>query len=487
MFWNSVRLNHGIVSLSSAPASSDSKSPVLMESSNDEFAKRDKEIKETAYYEEEITVEGIDAPAPFLQFNDYEWPSKIKAYIDRKGFVHPTGIQGQALPVALEGKDLVGIARTGSGKTIAFLLPAIVHILNSNSGGNYIGPRVLVLAPTRELAQQTAAVCSEIGYNSVCLFGGSSRLVQQKAISHSNPLIIVGTPGRIIDFIESKWLDPSDVSYLVLDEADRMLDLGFEPQVRRIISSLPQDRQTLMWSATWPQEIQELASEFLRDYVMITAGSKDLRANPNIVQEVVFCENYDKSNRLLGLVENIINEYGQKAKILIFCQTKRRVDIFANLLNSKRFYALGIHGDKSQAAREGILQSFRRGQRQILVATDVASRGLDVDDITHVINVDMPNVVEDYVHRVGRTARQGKKGFSYTFFTSEDGLLASDMVKVLKQADVHIDDRILELANSTKNYIRNVRKRGVAPNRRDDYDNYNDNRNRNRGPSRNRW
>uniref|UniRef100_T1KCJ7 RNA helicase n=1 Tax=Tetranychus urticae TaxID=32264 RepID=T1KCJ7_TETUR len=237
-----------------------------------------------------------------------------------------------------------------------------------------------------------------------------------------------------------------------------MLDLGFEPQVRRIVNNLPDDRQTLMWSATWPEEIQDLASEFLKEYVTITAGSKTLKANPNITQEVFFCQQYDKSNRLLGLVENIIKEYGKKAKILIFCQTKRRVDIFTNLLNSKRYLSSGIHGDKSQAAREGILQGFRKGQRQILVATDVASRGLDVDDITHVINVDMPNVIEDYVHRVGRTARQGKKGFSYTFFTPEDALLARDMVQVLKEADVNVDERIIDLANSSKRYIKEIRR-----------------------------
>lgn len=247
--------------------------------------------------------------------------------INRMGFDNPTAIQAQGWPIALSGRDMVGIASTGSGKTLSYTLPAIVHINNQPRLQRGDGPIVLVLAPTRELAQQIQQVANEFGRSSqirnTCVFGGAPRGPQANDLMDGVE-IVIATPGRLIDFLDSGRTNLKRCTYLVLDEADRMLDMGFEPQIRKIIEQIRPDRQTCMWSATWPKEVQSLASEFLKDYIQINVGSLQLAANHNILQIIDVCQEYEKETKLSTLLKEIMAE--QENKTIIFIETKRRVD-----------------------------------------------------------------------------------------------------------------------------------------------------------------
>jgi ATP-dependent RNA helicase DDX5/DBP2 len=349
----------------------------------------------------------------------------------------------QGFPVALSGRDVVGIADTGSGKTLAFLLPAIVHILAQQELRRGDGPIVLILAPTRELAVQINTEAIKFGkgcrIKSTCCYGGVSRGPQARELSYGVE-ICIATPGRLIDFIESGTTNLRRVTYLVLDEADRMLDQGFEPQIRKIVQDIRSDRQTLMWSATWPREIQNLAHDLCKEEpVHINIGSTELTASHNITQTVHVVKEYEKPDRLNKLLEKIMDG---KSKILIFTATKRGCDDLTKQLRMDGWPALSIHGDKSQQERDWVLQEFRDSKSPIMIATDVASRGLDVKDIVYVINYDLPNQIEDYVHRIGRTGRAGAKGHSYTFFTEDKARLAKDLIGILKEANQEIPDEL---------------------------------------------
>lgn len=397
----------------------------------------------------DITIRGNDIPKPVLEMSDVEWPSRILTSIKRQNFTKPTSIQATSWPISLAGRDLVGIAQTGSGKTLAFMLPAFLHIDKINAQGRrgrYEGPNVLVLAPTRELAQQIQAVCQEFDYHrAVCIFGGSPKGQQIREIRYSRPAIIIATPGRLIDLMECNILDVKDVSYLVLDEADRMLDMGFEPQIRNILSKIEsKDRQTLMWSATWPKEVRALAEDFLKEYVQINIGALQLTANHNITQIIDVCDEMDKMPKLLQLLSEIRQE-STNNKTIIFAETKRKVDEVTKQLRSRGLSTMCIHGDKSQQERDYVLRQFREGQSQTLVATDVAARGLDVDDVNYVVNFDYPNNSEDYVHRIGRTGRRERRGTAYTFFTRNNAKQASDLIDVLREAQQQINPKLLAL------------------------------------------
>ena len=389
-------------------------------------------------------IGGENAPKPVRTFEESSFPAYILDELDHFGFKKPTPIQMQGWPVALSGRDLVGIAETGSGKTLAFLLPAVVHILAQEELRRGDGPIVLVLAPTRELAVQIQTECNKFGkgskIKSTCCYGGVSRGPQARDLSYGVE-ICIATPGRLIDFVESGATNLKRVTYLVLDEADRMLDMGFEPQVRKIVRDIRPDRQTLMWSATWPREIQSLARDLCREEpVHINIGSMQLTASHNIKQTIVVVQPYEKSGRLNKLLERIMDG----SKILIFTETKRGCDDLTRQLRADGWPALCIHGDKSQQERDWVLEEFKRGKSPIMIATDVASRGLDVKDIVYVINYDLPNQIEDYVHRIGRTGRAGAKGHSYTFFTSDKARLAKDLVNILKEANQEIPEDLLE-------------------------------------------
>jgi len=280
--------------------------------------------------------------------------------------------------MALSGRDVVGIAETGSGKTIAYCLPAILHINAQPLLAQGDGPIVLILAPTRELAVQIQQECTKFGKSSrirnTCVYGGVPRGQQIRDLQRGVE-IVIATPGRLIDMLESGKTNLKRVTYLVLDEADRMLDMGFEPQIRKIVDQIRPDRQTLMWSATWPKEVQRLAHDYLKDFIQVNIGADGLSANHNISQIVEVISESEKRERLLYHLEKAIaNEDGNKT--LIFTGTKKTADEIVAFLRRDGYPALGIHGDKAQGERDWVLNEFKTGKAPIMVATDVASRGI---------------------------------------------------------------------------------------------------------------
>ncbi|XP_076871933.1 putative ATP-dependent RNA helicase DDX17 isoform X2 [Brachyhypopomus gauderio] len=397
----------------------------------------------------EITVRGSGCPKPVTSFHQAQFPQYVIDVLVQQNFKEPTAIQAQGFPLALSGRDMVGIAQTGSGKTLAYLLPAIVHINHQPYLERGDGPICLVLAPTRELAQQVQQVAYDYGKSSriksTCVYGGAPKGPQIRDLERGVE-ICIATPGRLIDFLEAGKTNLRRCTYLVLDEADRMLDMGFEPQIRKIVDQIRPDRQTLMWSATWPKEVRQLAEDFLRDYVQINIGALELSANHNILQIVDVCMENEKDNKLIQLMEEIMAE--KENKTIIFVETKKRCDELTRRMRRDGWPAMCIHGDKSQPERDWVLSEFRSGKAPILIATDVASRGLDVEDVKFVINYDYPNSSEDYVHRIGRTARSTNKGTAYTFFTPGNLRQARDLVRVLEEARQAINPKLLQLVDS---------------------------------------
>lgn len=380
--------------------------------------------------------------------------------IMKQGFAEPTAIQSQGWPVVLSGRDLVGIAQTGSGKTLAYMLPAVVHINNQPRPQRGEGPIALILAPTRELAQQIQKVAHEFGSTTMvrntCIFGGSPKGPQARDLERGVE-IVIATPGRLIDFLEKGTTNLAKCTYLVLDEADRMLDMGFEPQIRKIIQQIRPDRQVLMWSATWPKQVQALAEEFLVDYIQVNIGGLSLAANHNIKQIIEVCEEQEKEEKLC----NLLKEIGSDAcnKIIVFVETKKKVDDITKCVRREGYAAISIHGDKSQPERDYVLSEFRNGKSSILVATDVAARGLDVEDVKYVINFDYPNSSEDYVHRIGRTGRCQQAGTAYAFFTPNNQRQAKDLIAVLEEAGQVVPPQLQELAQNSRGGGQNGRNR----------------------------
>ncbi|KAE8611476.1 hypothetical protein XENTR_v10012465 [Xenopus tropicalis] len=396
----------------------------------------------------EITIRGVNCPKPIYGFHQANFPQYVLDVLIDQRFKEPTPIQCQGFPLALSGRDMVGIAQTGSGKTLAYLLPAMVHINHQPYLERGDGPICLVLAPTRELAQQVQQVADDYGKSSrlksTCIYGGAPKGPQIRDLERGVE-ICIATPGRLIDFLEAGKTNLRRCTYLVLDEADRMLDMGFEPQIRKIVDQIRPDRQTLMWSATWPKEVRQLAEDFLRDYVQINIGNLELSANHNILQIVDVCQESEKDHKLIQLMEEIMAE--KENKTIIFVETKRRCDDLTRRMRRDGWPAMCIHGDKSQQERDWVLCEFRTGKAPILIATDVASRGLDVEDIKFVINYDYPNSSEDYVHRIGRTARSTNKGTAYTFFTPGNLKQARELVKVLEEANQTINPKLMQLVD----------------------------------------
>lgn len=392
----------------------------------------------------EITVIGASVPIPFITFESTGFPSEILREIHQAGFSAPTPIQAQSWPIALQNLDIVAVAKTGSGKTLGYLIPGFIHLKRLNKEAR-IGPTVLVLSPTRELATQIHEEATKFGKSSrilcACLYGGAPKGPQLRDIDRGVH-VVVATPGRLNDILEMKRMNLDQVSYLVLDEADRMLDMGFEPQIRKIVKEIPPRRQTLMYTATWPKEVRKIASDLLVKPVQVNIGSIDeLVANKAITQHVEVISHMQKRRRL----EQILLSNGP-SKYIVFCSTKRMCDQLAGYLEGP-FGASAIHGDKSQMERDRVLSDFRSGKSPILVATDVAARGLDIKDIRFVINYDFPTGVEDYVHRIGRTGRAGATGVAYTFFCDQDSKYASDLVKVLEGADQQVPPELRDMAS----------------------------------------
>ncbi|VDM16664.1 unnamed protein product [Hydatigera taeniaeformis] len=409
--------------------------------------------------EARITVDGKDVPRPVFSFSEAGFPESVIEVIEENKWKAPTPIQSQGWPLALSGRNVVGIAQTGSGKTAAFLLPAIVHIKAQPAMKRHDGPIALILVTTRELAQQVESVardfCSNCRLRVACLYGGAPKKPQQRDLERY-PEVVIATPGRLLDFLETGDTNLRRTTYLVVDEADRMLDMGFEPSLRRIVSQVRPDRQTLMWSATWPKEVRSLAREFLGKYIQINIGSEDLHANHNIKQNVEVIRESEKYGRLVELLK----DFG-RSKAIVFVETRRRADELMYRLRDRGFNVAAMHGNKQQREREAILGDFRNSRITTLVATDIAARGLDITDIRYIVNYDYPTHAEDYVHRIGRTGRSDKKGTAYTFFNNDNPKTARQLVKVLKEAKQKIPSELEDLSRSIGGFGQSGRKRSV--------------------------
>ncbi|MEP6848130.1 MAG: DEAD/DEAH box helicase [Acidobacteriota bacterium] len=345
-----------------------------------------------------------------MNFNDLGLLPFLTDRCKQLGFVEPTPIQNKAIPVVLQGKDMIACAETGSGKTAAFLLPIIQKL---TADKNRRGTSVLVLAPTRELANQTEAACRDLapkGVSCTAIIGGAGYNKQIQALKRGAD-IIIATPGRLIDFMEQGMVNFTRLTTLVLDEADRMLDMGFLPPIKRIQKALPEKRQTLFFSATMSPEIEHIAHSMLRDPEVIEVNERG-KAAVNIEQFAYPVAQASKMGLLLDLLEKESFE-----RVLVFTRTKRGADRLAHILEKREHKSNRIHGDRSQSQRESALRAFKSGKTNILVATDVAARGIDIDSVSHVINYDIPEAPEDYVHRIGRTGRAGNIGRSITLFT----------------------------------------------------------------------
>eukprot|EP01063_Lacrimia_lanifica_P028845 TRINITY_DN428_c0_g1_i5.p2 TRINITY_DN428_c0_g1~~TRINITY_DN428_c0_g1_i5.p2 ORF type:complete len:498 (+),score=239.14 TRINITY_DN428_c0_g1_i5:40-1494(+) len=394
-------------------------------------------------------ADGSPIPNPILTFDEASFPANIKNMFRHAGFVEPTPIQAQSWPIALSGNNMVGIAKTGSGKTLSFALPAVIHIMAQGPVQHGEGPIAVFIAPTRELAVQIDEECRKVSqrqYRTACVYGGADKRTQIRDCRGA--YIVTATPGRMIDFLEGGLTNLKRATYVVLDEADRMLDMGFEPQINAILSQVRPDRQTLMFSATWPKEVRHLAQTFLKDWVQINVGYSDLAANADVRQHIWFVEQHQKKDELMDLLRQVQETV---PKVLIFAKTKRGVDELADFLQKEGIRPLTIHGDRNQAQRDQALAQFRRAKHAIMIATDVAQRGLDIRDLPCVINYDFPDQLEDYVHRIGRTGRAGDIGDAYSFFTPGDVALASGLLEVLEKANQPVDDFLRQLASQSSN------------------------------------
>jgi ATP-dependent RNA helicase RhlE len=348
-------------------------------------------------------------------FSELGLCNPILRALEEEGYIHPTDIQAQAIPDVLNDRDLVATAQTGTGKTAAFALPMLELLREYRRGNRKKGPDqlfALIVTPTRELALQIDENLQAYGRHlpskTTVVVGGVSQVPQVKSLKR-NPDILVATPGRLLDLYEQGQIRLERIEMFVLDEADRMLDMGFLPDVRRIIDLLPDQRQTLLFSATMPKEVEDLAQVLLREPVRISVAPPDSVAE-KVLQYVMFCERSDKKNLLLEVIG-----HDTVQRTLVFTRTKRRADRVAQQLTRKKINAKAIHSDKSQNQRQKALAAFHSGEVDVLVATDIVARGIDVDDITHVINYEMPTDPEAYVHRIGRTARAGQEGVALSF------------------------------------------------------------------------
>ena len=358
-----------------------------------------------------------------MQFQDLNLIDPLLRALSAEGYDIPTPIQEQAIPYLLAGRDLVGCAQTGTGKTAAFALPILQRLMNAGPS-SHGGLRVLVLSPTRELASQIGDSFATYGRNTrikhLVIFGGVGQQPQVDALRRK-PDVLVATPGRLLDLMNQGYVKLDKIEYFVLDEADRMLDMGFIHDVRRVIAALPSKRQTMLFSATMPQDIQDLADRILIEPVRVEVTPQATTVE-KIDQSVYFVEKKDKR----ALLEHLLEDKGIR-RALVFTRTKHGANKLVEQIARSSIRAEAIHGNKSQTARERALANFKSGATRVLVATDIAARGLDVDDVTHVINYDLPNEPESYVHRIGRTARAGASGVAFSFCDNDERAYLRDI------------------------------------------------------------
>ena len=362
-------------------------------------------------------------------------------------FEKPTPIQSQMWPILLKGLDCVGIAQTGTGNTLAFLLPALIHIDGQTTPrSERLGPNVLVLSPTRELALQIEQEVKKINYKgikSVCIYGGGDRK-EQISVCTRGVEIIIGTPGRLYDLMKASAINVISVTYLVMDEADLMLDLGFEPQILKILLDIRPDRQTVMTSATWPSGVRRLATKYLKEPIQLYVDTLDLRAAKSVEQHIVILKaEDDKTTMLMDYIENKMEP---EDKLIVFVSRKSTADTLSCDLILKNISCQSIHGDREQCDREQALEDFKESYVKILIATDVASRGIDVKDITCVFNYDFPHNMEEYVHRVGRTGRAGRTGKSITLMTRQDWKNAKELIEILQEGGQEVLPELIDMA-----------------------------------------
>ena len=386
----------------------------------------------------ELAAASAEQEIDTVRFDSFGLAPEILRALNDQGYVHPTPIQAQAIPVVLQGRDVMGAAQTGTGKTAGFSLPIIQLLMahaNASASPARHPVRALILTPTRELADQVAenvkAYSRHTPLRSTVVFGGMD-MAPQTAILRSGVEIVIATPGRLLDHVQQKTINLSQTQILIMDEADRMLDMGFLPDLQRIINLLPKQRQNLMFSATFSTEIKKLAASFLNDPVTIEVARSNATAE-NVTQILYKVQEDEKRDA----VSFIIRERGLK-QVIVFSNTKIGASRLVVHLVKQGIKAAAIHGDKSQAERMAALDAFKAGEVEILVATDVAARGLDISEMPCVINFDLPYNAEDYVHRIGRTGRAGAKGDAISLHTDKDERLLVDIEKMIKQKIVRV-------------------------------------------------
>lgn len=433
---------------------------------------------------EDIPVDatGNNVPAPIKLFSDITLTPIVQANIEMAQYTKPTPVQSNSIPIILAKRDLMACAQTGSGKTAAFLLPILNRIFEDGPApgavsGGYGGygrrkqtPLALVLAPTRELATQIFDEARKFAYRSrvrPCVVYGGAHVSDQMRELDRGCHLLVATPGRLVDFLERGKISLEYCRYLCLDEADRMLDMGFEPQIRRIVEQDnmpgPNERQTLMFSATFPKEIQMLARDFLKDYVFLAVGRVG-STSENITQKIVWVEESDKRSFLLDLMDAAgLADKTQDAaasRTLVFVETKKGADQLDEFLYREGFPVTSIHGDRTQREREEALRRFKSGQTPIIVATAVAARGLDIANVKHVINYDMPSDVEEYVHRIGRTGRMGNLGLATSFFNDKNRNLVKDLVELIVESNQELPSWLEAMALENRSSFGGNRRQG---------------------------
>jgi len=404
------------------------------------------EVSNSLYDNNTVETSGRDVPPPIKDWSDVKLDRSLLKNIQDAKYTKPTSIQQHSIPIVAADRDLMGCAQTGSGKTAAFLIPIITKLLESNTyskiSGNAAFPCVLVLAPTRELAAQISDESLKLAkgthLKTVCVFGGVPIRSQISSLVRGCE-ILIATPGRLIDCMERGCITLSHIRFLILDEADRMLDMGFGPQIRKIVEDkdMPDKkyRQTLLFSATFPREIQTLAASFLKDYVFVTVG-KTGKTCDTIKQQFVYVE--QDESRKTALVSALLQTPGLT---LVFVERKKDASWLEKFLRfEQKIPCTAIHGDKDQNQRMIALKSFATGKIPILIATNVAARGLDIPNVSQVVNFHMPATIEEYVHRIGRTGRAGKKGLATTFIGQSDGGVIRELRNVLKDANEVVPD-----------------------------------------------
>ncbi len=385
-----------------------------------------------------------------MTFNDLKLIKPISDALQEEGYENPTPIQEKSIPAILQGKDLLGTAQTGTGKTAAFAIPILQNLTEKNIRNNQI--KALILTPTRELAIQIEesfnAYGRHLNLRNLVVFGGVKQGAQEAALKRGVD-ILVATPGRLLDFISQGIISLKNLEIFVLDEADRMLDMGFVHDVKRIVKLLPQKRQTLFFSATFPDEIRSLADSILNQPVKVAVAPVSATAD-TIQQKVYFVEKDNKLDLLTHILQNDISD-----SVLVFSRTKHGADKIAKKLQKSRISAEAIHGNKSQNQRQNALNNFKSGKTRILVATDIAARGIDIDELKYVVNFELSDVSETYVHRIGRTGRAGAEGKSISFVDGLDLInlkntekLIGKKIPVERDHPFHTDDLVVQKRDS---------------------------------------